>query len=906
MEIANIETFPAVCADLQPFQFTVDIASEPFGTWRGNGINAFGIFDPSSVVAGEHEIIYKTPGVCWVEDTMHITVLPEIILSLTGTQTYCGNADGTDILANQSGGEWIGLWKPALTYVNDSTQTFDPSVVTPGIDSIRYGIEGQCGDTATLIITIAAVDIASIEISSAGPFCAADQPAQLFLNPSTLGGVWSGGAWINATGLFDPSLAAVSPTNRVIYTTLGACPAADTFDIAVVGQIDAFLVDARVDACNGDSDIDLLGLVEATSSGTNGTWTMTPAAAGVIVGTDFIVTAAAPGDYLVKYALYGGTASCADSDSVVIRVLPVLDPTVTAGPSGDICIEDLTYQFLNTGDPLGTWSITGPGAGGVIDASTGLMDLTRSGEGTFTITYGFGGGCPIDSSTTITVVGPGDPTIQTSLELCEGGGVSDLIATGTQGGTWSGAGVDPVTMKFDPSVAGDHIITYSLGGECPIDSSVTITVLPILDPAIGNLAPHNLCISSGPHTFTSTGDAGGVWSIDGTGSINATTGEVDLVASQVGSFIVTYEFTGTCPSERTTTLTIVGPGDPTIKEIDPMCQNTDPQNLVALVTQGGTWSGAGVDPVTGEFSPETAGGGIHVITYSLTGSCPLSDNVNVEVLGLPVMDIEADLYEDCVPFTVNVTDLTPEDPITSHVSQWHVNDVPYGVTPGRVKLMSFGEPECYKVMLVNTYANGCVDTLTEEDFMCSLEVPVANFTWTPLKPTVLNPVVEFIDLSNVANTWEWDLSRGSSPTTSDLQHPVGIYGSPEEGTYDVCLKVTNGVCEDDTCVNIKIYDNFTVYVPNAFTPNRDGVNEVFYPQGKDHDNIDGAQDYRFMIFNRWGQLIWESNTPYQSWDGTDQKTNNDVQEDVYVWKLNVWDNIDGVLKSFYGHVSLIR
>ena len=107
------------------------------------------------------------------------------------------------------------------------------------------------------------------------------------------------------------------------------------------------------------------------------------------------------------------------------------------------------------------------------------MDLTASGVGTFTIKYEFQGRCDIDSTTTITVVGPGDPSIQAVQPVCEDGALVDLIATGTQGGTWSGTGVDAATAKFNPATAGDgdHVITYSLIGDCPIDSSITITVL---------------------------------------------------------------------------------------------------------------------------------------------------------------------------------------------------------------------------------------------------------------------------------------------------------------------------------------------------------------------------------------------------------------------------------------------
>ena len=114
------------------------------------------------------------------------------------------------------------------------------------------------------------------------------------------------------------------------------------------------------------------------------------------------------------------------------------------------------------------------------------------------------------------------------------------------------------------------------------------------------------------------------------------------------------------------------------------------------------------------------------------------------------------------------------------------------------------------------------------------------------------------------------------------------------------------MCSDTIIKRITILDNFTVFVPNAFTPDGDGLNDIFFPNGKNHDNIEGASEYSFLIFNRWGALIWESGTPYQPWDGTNAKTGSEVQQDVYVWKLKVWDNVESVLKTYYGRVSLIR
>ena len=767
-------------------------------------------------------------------------------------------------------------------------------------------ISSACGDTATLIVGISPMELAEIDNLSAGPFCAADGPSQLNITSlSTPGGTWSGGVWVNSTGTFDPSSATVSSNNKVIYTTPGVCSTTTEVDITVVGQIKVDVVNTPLERCNDKDNIDLVTLLNPITSSINGSWTVSPATSGVISGSEFVVTAAIPGDYTVKYSLYGGTATCADSDSVVIRVLPVLDPSVKSGPISDICISTSTYQFINTGDNGGTWSIDGIG---VIDAISGVMDLKTSGTGPFTITYGFTGSgiCPIDSSTTITVVGPGDPTIQEVQPICEDFDPVIVKATGTQGGVWSSSatGIDPVTGVFNPTVSGsgDHEITYSLTGVCPIDSSITITVLPVMDPTIGNIPAGDVCISDKSYKFTNTGDPSGTWTITGSGVIDPVTGEVDLVNSDIGTFTVSYSFGGVCERDSSTVIKIVGPGDPTIVASGPFCENLGTQQIVASGTQGGTWSGTGVDPITGVFSPSISGSGTHLINYSLIGTCPIDSTINIIVEEVPVMDIQVDKSTGCEPLTVKFSDASTSKALTS---SWTFSDGSQSALTDSVT-MTFSNPGCYNVILVSEFVNGCKDSIPRSNIVCVNPVPKADFDWGPKNATVIEPFIEFDDKSINATSLVWNFDRGAVPITSSDENPFVTFTSSEKGVYNVCLMATNGACFNEICKDVTILDNFSVFVPNAFTPDGDGLNDVFFPNGKSHDNLEGLDQYGFMIFNRWGELIWETTTPYQPWDATDQKTGNVVMQDVYVWKVNAWDHVEGTLKTYYGHISVLR
>jgi gliding motility-associated-like protein len=120
------------------------------------------------------------------------------------------------------------------------------------------------------------------------------------------------------------------------------------------------------------------------------------------------------------------------------------------------------------------------------------------------------------------------------------------------------------------------------------------------------------------------------------------------------------------------------------------------------------------------------------------------------------------------------------------------------------------------------------------------------------------------------------------------------------GSYQVCLAALNGNgCHDTTCQIVTILDEFLIYVPNAFTPDADEVNDVFLPIV----NAVDPEKYRLYIFNRWGEMIFESQSPTTGWDGTYRGFN--APSDVYVWKIVLTDNLSNK-RQYTGHVTLLR
>ena len=133
----------------------------------------------------------------------------------------------------------------------------------------------------------------------------------------------------------------------------------------------------------------------------------------------------------------------------------------------------------------------------------------------------------------------------------------------------------------------------------------------------------------------------------------------------------------------------------------------------------------------------------------------------------------------------------------------------------------------------------------------------------------------------------------------------------EDGdTISVCVVANSSLnegpdgCYDEICKDVIILNNVSVYVPNSFTPNGDGLNDVFFPLGKYHDNVQGSAEYEFLIFNRWGEVVFKSTTPYKGWNGT--YMNHNVQQEVYVWVIKVFDPISSTVKTSNGTVTVVR
>lgn len=263
----------------------------------------------------------------------------------------------------------------------------------------------------------------------------------------------------------------------------------------------------------------------------------------------------------------------------------------------------------------------------------------------------------------------------------------------------------------------------------------------------------------------------------------------------------------------------------------------------------------------------------------------------------PVIDFSADVLEGCNPLTVqfmNSSEFT--DPDTYY---WEFGDgnTSFAENPTH----TYGRSGVYSVRLYGSNSIGSGSELIREDYITVYSQPIANFTMNPSTVYIPDQEVFFRNSSVNATMYLWEFGDGS--TSSDF-NPVHTYLAL--GTYDVTLVATNEHnCSDTLTVSaaVNAVAGGREQTPNAFSPggngssSSDAVNDIFIPR------VEGVSTFKMLIYNKWGQLLFESNSIEDGWDGYFK--GHLQPADVYVYKLELTFS-DGRELVKVGDVTLVR
>lgn len=277
----------------------------------------------------------------------------------------------------------------------------------------------------------------------------------------------------------------------------------------------------------------------------------------------------------------------------------------------------------------------------------------------------------------------------------------------------------------------------------------------------------------------------------------------------------------------------------------------------------------------------------YFVTVTDTNGCSNnSDTISINSYISPIVDFSVDGVCLGIPTHYINQSVIPIDQTPSNIWYLGNGDINYGDTVS----YTYNQIGTYTVSLSIQTEIGCKDSLTK--MVSIIGNPKADFKHSPLSISTLNPQISFVNNSLNASQLLWDFGDSTFSVDSDPYHTFD-----DPGIYNVMLIVNDiNQCTDSISKNIIMYYDFILHIPNAFTPNNDGDNDTFGPNGF---RMEKYKSYEFSIYNKWGERIFETNDINQFWNGAD------FPAEVYSWIIVITDEL-GKLRKRNGLVTLIR
>ncbi len=290
--------------------------------------------------------------------------------------------------------------------------------------------------------------------------------------------------------------------------------------------------------------------------------------------------------------------------------------------------------------------------------------------------------------------------------------------------------------------------------------------------------------------------------------------------------------------------------------------------------------------------------GDHPVLLRVTDRNNCSDTITKVVRWFPVpplIIIAPDRFVGCAPAEIFFQNLsTPID--ETYDIQWNFGD---GQTARNIisPTHRYEEPGVYTITIAITSPIGCFTADTFVNFIRTEPSPIADFTFSPETLTSFDRTVQFIDQSVDANRWNWRFDRFG---TSTQQNPMFIF--PDTGLMAIRLVVTHPRgCQDSITKYIDVVPQVLWHMPNAFTPNGDGNNDGFLGKGY----LEGVVDFNLTIWNRWGEMVFQTNNPAEAWNGRKMNVGAMSPEGVYVYVVTFTEP-RGQRREFKGYATLLR
>lgn len=429
------------------------------------------------------------------------------------------------------------------------------------------------------------------------------------------------------------------------------------------------------------------------------------------------------------------------------------------------------------------------------------------------------------------------------------------------------------------SQGGNFNVTLSTIGSCNQETTIskTISLIPLV---VNKKDVTCKGLNNGAATATGLATSSYLW------NTNPSQTTAAILNLSPGNYTVIVSDPSTCSISET--ITIYEPDELSLNaSIIPTCENSCSGSLTLNATGGTSPYSYSWDNISGG---QTLNGivceGSYIALVSDFYDCETTTTVNLGTF--PVPSIQVDDANICIGSTATLT------ATGASTYKWRPIE---GLSSSTGSSVIANPSATTTYTIIGTSVAGCVDSTSSLVSVSDVFAPKANFSFNPINPTIYNSEVFFLNLSEDATNYEWNFYNEF--TRSEI-NPTHTFPENESGTYLICLKALNDVnCVDEKCQLIKVEGIPSVFVPNTFSPNNDELNNVFKPIIRDIS----LENYEFNVFNRWGELIFNTKNSSEAWDGTYQ--NKSCPNGTYSWTLVYTENT-GNRQFLSGSVLLRR
>ncbi|MCE3280595.1 MAG: hypothetical protein K0S44_2786 [Bacteroidetes bacterium] len=830
-----------------------------------------------------------TTGTCTGTAVSTVTVTPLPTVGVN-SPTICNGTTG--VLTGTGASTYT--WSAGATSTGVTTADASP------ISTTSYTVTGTTsGCSSTAISTVTVNPMPAVTVNS--PSICPGSTAQLTANGAAVY-TWSAGA--TSTGA---NTATASPAFTTSYTVTGTSlgctgTAVSTVTVNTVLSVNAGLNDSI--CFGGSSNLS----VSPNGPGYSYTWTpaislnnatiFNPVATPVTTTTYSVNVSDANG------CMGSGTVTVFANTQILVNVAGI--PTNCNGGN-----DGQTIVIPSGGLTPYTYSWTG--------GCTSAACNQPAGSYTVTVTDSWSTGCTATGTATVT-----EPTAvtatSTQINVNCAGACNGTATANPSGGTpgtggtynysWSTSPVQN-TQTATGLCAGTYTCIVTDNNGCSPSSPLVVTITEPTPLVINPISPITICNSGSTVLTSSVAGGSGTYTYSwspAAGLSSTTSSNPTAAPSYPGeTYVLTVTDANSCSAQISVIVNVNPPLSVVTTGTTAICPGfSDPLSAAASNGAGSgytySWSPAtGLNnPAIGNPTATPTTTTIYTVTVNDGCSPAITSSVTVTVLPPPAPAISAGPVTGCAPLCVTFTEINSS--LNSH--GWNFGDPAANPGTGQTASNCYMTAGTYTITVTDTSSGGCI--ATSAPFIITVNpIPTAEFT-APASTSIFSPEVQYTDQSYIAPgsivAWDWafgDVLSSVLNDSSSLQNPTHTFS--EVGTYCAELIVTsNAGCKDTIMHCIIIDPEFTFFIPNAFSPNDDGINDEFYGKG---ENI---MKYEMSVYDRWGNLTFYTNDINKHWNGRFQNEGAEVLlEDVYVYTVRLTDHRNKIHK-YLGTVTIVK